>query len=152
MLARVFLLLTLLPIIEIMVLVWLAGKTSVWFVLGLVVAAGVLGSALVRHQGFRSMQRISAELEQGRMPAEPLVDGMLVLLAAVLLVVPGVLSDIAAILLLFPPTRRLVKAAFRSRVRARVVRIVPTDEAFASTRERIIDVRVVEGPNRGTQP
>jgi UPF0716 protein FxsA len=143
--------LTLLPIIEIVVLVWLAGKTSVWFVLALVIGAGLLGTALVRHQGWRSMRRISEELERGRMPAEPLVDGMLVLLAAVLLVLPGVLSDLVAILLLFPPTRRLVKAMFRSRVQARVVRIVPRDGEFDVPRDRIIDVRVVEGPN-STRP
>lgn len=144
MLGQLFLLVTLLPIVEIVVLVWLAGQTSVWFVLALVVAAGLIGSALVRHQGWRSMQRISAELERGQMPAEPLVDGMLVLVAAALLVLPGVLSDLAAIVLLFPPTRRVVKALFRRRISARVVRIVPNE--FDAPRDRIIDIRVVEGP------
>ena len=146
MLARLFLLITLLPILEVILLIWLAGKTSWWFVLALVIGAGMLGAALARHQGFRAMRRISAEIEQGRMPAEPLVDGVLVLVAGVLLVLPGLISDVAAIVLLFPPTRRLVKAAFRSRVKARVVRIVPHGEDFEPPRDRIIDIRVVEGP------
>jgi UPF0716 protein FxsA len=148
-LSRLFLLFTLLPIVEIVLLVWLADKTSVPFVLGLVVVTGLVGVALVRYQGWVSMRRISADLERGKMPAEPLVDGVLVLLAAALLILPGVLSDALAIALLFPPTRRLVKALFRRGFQARVVRIVPTDHGFDVPADRIIDVRVVEGPDGG---
>ena len=119
MLARLALLFTLLPIIEIAVLVWIAGRTSLWFVLGLVIATGLLGAWLVRQQSWQTMRRISADVNRGQMPTESLTDGMLVLLAALLLIMPGVLSDVLAISLLFPPTRRMFKAFLRRRLQAR---------------------------------
>ncbi len=57
MLARVLLVLMLLPAIEIAVLVWLAMETSVWLVLGLLLGAGLLGTFLARQQGLRDDAR-----------------------------------------------------------------------------------------------
>jgi UPF0716 protein FxsA len=147
MLARLVLLFTLLPIIEIAVLVWIAGHTSLAFVLCLVVATGVLGAWLVRYQSWQTLRKISAELDAGRMPAESMLDGLLVLIAALLLIMPGVLSDAVAILLLFPPTRSLLKSFVRRRLQARVVRTY--GQSAEPVPERIIDVRVVErSPNQ----
>jgi UPF0716 protein FxsA len=145
-LARLALLFTLLPIVEIVVLVWIAGKTSLWFVLGLVIATGLLGAWLVRQQSWQTMRRISADLNNGVMPAESLTDGVLVFLAAVLLIMPGVLSDVLAILLLFPPTRRMFKAFLRRRLQARAA-AYRWEHSANSDRERIIDVRVIERPS-----
>ena len=147
-LARLVLLFTLLPIIEIAVLVWIAGHTSLLSVLGLVVATGILGAWLVRYQSWQTLRKISAELDAGRMPAESLLDGLLVFVAALMLIMPGVLSDVVAILLLFPPTRTLLKGFVRRRMQARVVRVYA--DGTAPGQERIIDVRVVERtPNQG---
>ena len=104
MFARLFLLFTLLPLVEIAVLVWLASRTSALFVLGLVIGTGFLGAWLARHQGLQAWRRIASEVDGGRMPGEALLDGFLVLLAAFLLILPGLLSDVLAIALLFPPT------------------------------------------------
>ncbi len=145
MLARLALLFTLLPIIEIAVLVWIAGRTSLWLVLGLVIATGLLGAWLVRQQSWQTMRRISADVNRGQMPTESLTDGMLVLLAALLLIMPGVLSDVLAISLLFPPTRRMFKAFLRRRLQARAT-MYRWEGGVDPDRERIIDVRVIERP------
>jgi UPF0716 protein FxsA len=157
MLARMLLLLILLPAIEIVFLVWVASKTSVLLVLGLLVGAGLLGALLARQQGLRAIERISSEVRAGRMPAEALLDGLLVSLAALLLILPGFLSDVLAILLLFPPSRRWLLSVARRRIRTRIVtayngRVDTFDSGSygepANRRDEVIDVRVIESAPR----
>ncbi len=142
MFARLFLLFTLLPLVEIAVLVWLASRTSGLFVLGLVIGTGFLGAWLARHQGLQAWRRIASEVDGGRMPGESLLDGLLVLLAAFLLILPGLLSDVLAIALLFPPTRKALKAWARHSFRARVV----TTRFGTYDHDEIIDVKVIDSP------
>lgn len=143
---RLLLLLILLPAIEIVLLVWIAMKTSVLLVLALVLGAGILGAMLARQQGLRAMTRIGEEVRAGRMPADAMFDAMLVSLAAVLLILPGFLSDIVALGLLFPPTRNLFKAAIRRRIESQM--IVTRYGSFDAPRghDEIIDVKVIESP------
>jgi UPF0716 protein FxsA len=134
--------LLLVPIAEIAFAVFLVYQTSLLLVIGLLVAAGIAGSLLARWQGLRAAQRISAELQSGRMPAEGISDAVIISAAAVLLIVPGFLSDIAAILLLIPFTRGLFKRLVRRWFRLRMISQGPVyfgDRA----RDEIIDVEVV---------
>jgi UPF0716 protein FxsA len=145
-LSRALVLMMLLPVVEIVLLVWLARETSILFVLALLVAAGLLGAYLARHQGLAVLGRISRELEARRIPAESLVDAVLVSLAAVLLILPGVLSDAVAILLLVPFTRGLLKRAMRRSVQAHVV--MRYGATASLNRDEIIDVKVIDSPPR----
>lgn len=150
MLARLLLLLMLLPVVEIALLVWITQSIplptgqALLVVLGFVVGAGVLGAWLARRQGFQTLRRISADLEAGRAPAESLLDGLLVFIAAVLLVVPGLLTDLVAIVFLFPPSRRLVKSLLGRRMQFRAA--AGGHARFAH--DEIIDVKVIEAPSR----
>jgi UPF0716 protein FxsA len=146
-LARVIVFFTLLPLVEIAVLVWIASHTSVLFVIGLVLATGLVGAWLVRHQGWHTLARISADLDAGRMPAESLLDGLLVLAAAVLLIVPGVLSDLVAIAILFPPSRRALKSFAWQRMQVGSMR-ARSPGAADFDGDRIIDVQVIDSPPR----
>ena len=76
--------------------------------LGLIVITGVTGAALARHQGLGALARLQRDLAEGRLPAEPLVDGVLILVAGAVLLTPGVLTDAVGFLLLVPPFRRLM--------------------------------------------
>ena len=109
MFAYLFLLLTLLPIIEILVLVKIGQMTEWWVPIMWVVAAGFVGLAVVRREGLRAFRRVREETRSGRMPADQVVDGLLRLLAGLLLIVPGVLTDVAALVLLIPPLRQSVQ-------------------------------------------
>lgn len=148
MLARFFVLLTLLPVVEIVLLVWVANRTSILLVLALVVGVAVLGGWLARRQGVSMLARITAELQAGRAPADAMLDGLLVFLAAVLLIVPGFLSDLVALVLLVPVSRRAVKALLRRRMQGRIV--TSNDISFdrGPFRDEVIDVRVIESPPR----
>ncbi len=120
MLARLLLLFTLFPLVELVLLVALAQRTSLLFTLAVIVVTGVAGAWLARKQGTQCLRRIQAELSKGHMPGDSLVDGLMILVAGVLLITPGVLSDLVGISLLIPPIRtafkRLVMARFKHRI------------------------------------
>src|SRR3954462_5901961 len=122
-----FLLFIVLPLVEIMILVKIGMVTSIWVPIAIVLVTGIVGTALARREGWKVLERIREDVRIGQMPADSLLDGFLVLLAGALFVLPGVLTDILGIVLLFPPTRSLMKRAaaawFRRNVELRVGRI-----------------------------
>jgi UPF0716 protein FxsA len=71
-----------------------------------VMVAAVLGGLLVRSQGFAHARRMRAAMAQGQLPAGPLFDGMAMVVAGLLLIVPGLLGDALAVALLLPQVRR----------------------------------------------
>ena len=110
MLVRLILLLTIVPLVELSLLLWLSDLTDWRLTLALVIGTGVAGGWLFRRQGWRIWADLQADLRHGRMPVDSLQDGAMILLAAALLVTPGILTDTAGILLLIPAVRRQVKA------------------------------------------
>ena len=104
-----FLLLIVLPLVEILILVKIGYATSIWVPIAIVIVTGVVGSALARWQGWKVLERVRGRSSRRSVPADSLIDALLVLLAGVLFVLPGVLTDVVGIVLLIPPTRQLVK-------------------------------------------
>lgn len=104
------------PVAEIATLIWVGGHLGIVNTIGLLLLGAFGGLALFRYVGFGLMRRVQAEMAGGRMPAGTLLEGLIVLVAAFLLILPGFLSDLLAFLLLFAPARRLVIAAIAARV------------------------------------
>jgi UPF0716 protein FxsA len=147
-----FLLFIVLPLVEILILVKIGMLTSFWVPIAIVIVTGVVGSALARREGWKVLERMREDVRTGQMPADSLIDGFLVLLAGVLFVLPGVLTDIVGILLLFPPSRSLVKrwvaAWFKRNVELHVGRIggsywPNSGSPTAPEHDKIIDARVI---------
>jgi UPF0716 protein FxsA len=115
MLFRLLLLFTLLPLVELAILLWIADRTSLWFTIGLVLLTGIIGAALAKLEGWRTVRRIQTDLSAGRMPADALVDALLILVAGALLVTPGVLTDLFGFSLLLPPFRKWMKGRLKRR-------------------------------------
>ena len=124
MLGRLFLLFVLVPIVELAILVRLGSRIGFWPTLGLVVLTGAVGAWLAKSQGLRLVRAIQGELAAGRIPANHLLDGLLVLIGGIVLLTPGLLTDLLGIMLLFPPTR----AVFRRGISARMQRMVRSGE------------------------
>jgi UPF0716 protein FxsA len=103
-----FLLFTVVPLLELALLVWVGGQTAWWVPVLLVLVDAALGAALIRWQGIRVVRRIQEDLAAGRMPGDALIDGALFLVAAALLIAPGILTDVVGFALLIPPLRALV--------------------------------------------
>lgn len=117
---RLFLLFTLVPLVELFVLIRLGGLIGAGPTVLLVLATGAAGAWLARREGFRSWSAVQSELAAGRLPAEELLHALVVVIAGVLLVTPGVFTDAFGLLLLIRPAR----AAMIRRVRNRIARSI----------------------------
>lgn len=106
------------PLLALLLLVPLLAEITVFIVVGrwigvlatlaLFIAIGVIGSLLLKRQGMRALREMQAALARGEPPAEPVAHAALLVLAALLLIFPGFLSDLMALPLLLPPVRRML--------------------------------------------
>lgn len=108
------------PIAELTIIVTVARQVGVFETMGILVLVSILGSVLAKRQGMEVWSRFRAALARGEIPSGEIIDGFLVLLGAALLLTPGFLTDILGIVLLLPPSRRVVKAGVRSAARRRI--------------------------------
>ncbi len=104
------------PILELTVLFKVHESVGMGNTLALVIFTGVTGAFLAKAQGIVVMARIRRDLAEGRMPAPQLMDGMMILIAGVLLITPGLITDIAGFLLLAPAVRAAVRAWLRRKM------------------------------------
>lgn len=108
------------PLVELYLLVRVGQEMGAGPTLLMLLVTGLVGGFIARKEGLRVFRRWRESLAQGRMPEEGLLGGVLVLLAGVLLVFPGFLTDIAGLLLLLPPVRRWVAARMRRSLERRI--------------------------------
>jgi len=103
-------------VVEIVALVALGSAIGLGWTLLVLLAGSVIGLWLARREGVRAAQALAEAVANRRVPTAEVTNGMLVAAAGVLIFVPGLVTDLAGLLLLLPPTRalvrrRLVKAA-----------------------------------------
>jgi len=110
------LLLIAVPILELVILIRLGQVLGLLPTLGLVLATGLLGATLARLEGMRVLMRFQRELATGQLPTQSAMDGVCVLIGGVLLLTPGVLTDVAGLSLLFPPTRHGIQWWIRKKL------------------------------------
>lgn len=109
-----FLLILLLPTLELFILVKVGASIGVFTTILLVLSTAVLGTLLVRHQGLSTLLRVRQAMARGEVPALEMLDGALLLLGGLLLLIPGFLTDLLGLLCLLPWLRqRLVGALVR---------------------------------------
>ena len=97
------------PVVELFLLIEIGQRVGTLTTVGIIMATGIVGASLARQQGISTLARLRADLAAGRLPADPIVDGVLILVAAAVLITPGLLTDLAGFLCLVPAFRRLVK-------------------------------------------
>jgi len=102
--------------LELLVIVRVAGGIGVLATLLLLVGIGVAGMALVRRQGLATFARVHRSVQEGRLPVADVFEGVCILVAGLLLALPGLLSDVAGVALLLPPFRRLLYNALARRL------------------------------------
>jgi UPF0716 protein FxsA len=115
MLGRLILLFTVVALAELYILIKIGSHIGGFNTVLLVVMTAVLGVWLARLQELRTLRQIQLSLSQGQIPAEKLIDGVLILIGGILLVTPGVLTDLFALVLLVPYTRTHFKRWLRRR-------------------------------------
>lgn len=102
----VLLFLLVVPMAEIAVFIQVGSRIGVGTMLLLVVASAVVGIRLIHAQGFATASRVQAMIARGESPALGMLEGLALLVAGILLVIPGFVSDLVAFVLLIPPLRR----------------------------------------------
>ena len=110
------------PVIEIYVLIQVGHEIGALWTIVLLFAIAALGSALLRLQGLATLAQVQAALARGELPTEAILEGLVLLLAGVLMVTPGFVTDIAGFLFLLPALRRGVARALGAGLMMRVQR------------------------------
>lgn len=91
-----------------MILIKIGSYVGFWTTLGILIIMGLIGFLMVRSQGFAVVHRIKQDIAAGIPPTQPLLEGLYVFAGGLLLITPGLITDAAGLLLLFPPTRMLI--------------------------------------------
>ncbi len=119
-LARLMFFFVVVPLVELMLLIRIGEWIGLWPTLALVLVTGAVGATLARAEGTRVLTQFRRELAEGRLPGQPLLDGISVLVGGAFLLTPGILTDLAGLVLLFPPSRRWIQRRLRSRLESRI--------------------------------
>jgi len=120
MLFRLILLFTLVPLIELSLLIELGRQIGLGSTLVIVILTGFIGAYLAKYEGFRVFTRIRQDLREGRIPAEGLIDGVIILAGGLLLLTPGLLTDTIGFIALVPFTRRYIKQYLKRKFRQKI--------------------------------
>lgn len=125
--------------------IFVASLIGVLAAIGLALATSILGGILLRVQGLGTIGRIQRVMDQGGSPGRELVHGLMIVLAGMLLIVPGFVSDLLGLLLFIAPIRDGVWSFLKSRIS-----IVTTP--FSGRTERTIDLDAADFHSQPDSP
>lgn len=111
----VFILFIAMPILEIAVLIQVGSSIGLLSTLAIIIATAILGTFMLRQQGLATLQRAQSRLATGEMPAQQLMEGMILLVGGVLLLTPGFVTDAIGFFCLIPFTRQWLAARIAQR-------------------------------------
>ncbi|GAA2162241.1 FxsA family protein [Pedococcus bigeumensis] len=116
-----FLLLLVIPVLEIAAIIAVGKVIGGWQTLVLLLVESALGAWLVRREGARAWKALTTALNTGQMPSRQLADAALVLVGGTLLLTPGFLTDIVGFFFILPLTRPIARAALEAVVAKRLL-------------------------------
>ena len=103
------------PLVELYLLAVVGSRVGLLPTIMLVILTGAWGAYLAKSQGYSILARIQAETAAGRVPTAELIDGLLVLIGGIVLLTPGLLTDLFGFALLVPLTRNIIKRWLRAK-------------------------------------
>lgn len=130
-----FFLFIVVPILELAVIVEVAGGIGLGNTLALLILVSLAGAWLVKREGIGAWRRVQEQVQAGRVPAKEMVDGVMILVGGALLLTPGFLTDAVGLSLLLPPVRAVLRRLMRRRITGWV-----TVSSGASTRTHRVDI------------
>ncbi len=116
MLLKLLLAFTLVPFVEIYILIKIGSYIGALNTVVVVILTGLLGALLARYQGLQIALRARESLQRGEIPGNEMLDALLILLAGIVLLTPGFLTDAAGIMLLVPRIRSLCRQWIRRKL------------------------------------
>jgi UPF0716 protein FxsA len=116
MLAKLFAIFLIVPLVELALLLTIGARIGVWATLAIIVGTAMLGASLTRREGLKTWWQFQEKLTTGTFPNEELLDGLIILGAGAVLLTPGFLTDAIGFILLIPSSRQVVKSWLRRRL------------------------------------
>jgi UPF0716 protein FxsA len=117
---RLFLLFTLVPAVELYLIIKVGSVIGALNTIFIIIFTGILGAYYAREQGFKVVSNIQAKMQQGTVPGDDLVNGAMLLVGGALLITPGFITDFLGFSLIFPPTREAMKVGVKKYMEKRV--------------------------------
>ena len=116
-----FILFAVLPILEIALLVNVGSVIGGWNTIGLVILTAFIGAYFVKREGISTLQTAQAKMQRNEVPGKELVEGLMLVVAGVLLVTPGFITDIIGFMFALPGSRHLLATQVSKHMKMRVV-------------------------------
>jgi len=120
MLFKLILLFVVTPLAELAILVYLGTLIGVLYTIFIVATTGIIGAFLARKQGFATLSRIRSSIERGVLPTGDLFQGALILIGGLLLLTPGIITDLIGFTMLIPQTRRIIANWLRDLIQRKI--------------------------------
>jgi UPF0716 protein FxsA len=117
---RLFLLFTVVPLVELYLLVAVGRVLGPAATIGLVLVTGAVGAWFARLEGARVIRRWQEAIAQQQIPKDGVIDGFLIFIGGLMLITPGILTDIAGLSMVMPPTRRVIAGFVRGWVERQI--------------------------------
>lgn len=125
---RLLLLFTVVPLIELALLIQIGEVVGLPATIALVIVTGVLGAWLAKSQGARTLMRFQQEVQAVGLPADTMLDGLLIFIAGAVLLTPGLLTDLFGFFLLTPVCRRWLRGVIKAWLRRRFTGVGPSQQ------------------------
>ncbi|TET10531.1 MAG: membrane protein FxsA [Candidatus Atribacteria bacterium] len=106
---KLLILFVIVPVTELYILIEVGKKIGSLTTIGIIILTGIIGAYLVKSQGFMILKKIQNDLNEGIMPGDSLIQGVIILAGGILLLTPGFVTDIIGFIFLIPVSRRVVK-------------------------------------------
>ncbi|WP_372370168.1 FxsA family protein [Candidatus Uabimicrobium sp. HlEnr_7] len=141
---NLLLLFIIVPLVDLFLLVYIGQTIGFWDTVLIVIATGVFGALLARSEGLFLLQKIQKQLASGVLPEKDLTNGLLLVIGSVLLVTPGVITDITGFLLIMPGSRDLIRVLVMSQMKKRI-RVVPLNEQTPRAHNVFDNDNIIDG-------
>ncbi len=117
---KILLLFTVVPFVELALLIKIGTVIGTIDTVLIIIITGITGALMVRSAGIQCVFRIQASLASGKVPADELFTGVLILVSGAFLLTPGLITDAFGFVLLFPPAREIIKEFLKKKIKSRI--------------------------------
>jgi len=147
MFSRLLFLFIFIPVAELYLLIMVGARIGFLPTIGLIVFTGILGASLARQQGLSTLAKIQSELKNGRPPTDKLIEGAMIVVGGIVLITPGILTDLFGFALMVPKFRKGIAASLKNSFGGNFSTIRPgtgskpgDKDSFKNSRDDVIDV------------
>ena len=117
---KLFLLFTIIPLIELALLIKIGAYIGVLMTISIVIITGILGAYLAKYEGLSILSQIKTSLNQGEIPTDEMIEGLLILVGGALLLTPGFLTDLLGFSLIIPFTRIIFRKFLKKKFKEKI--------------------------------